>query len=272
MKALTGILVALLCLSVNHLCLAEADADQWAEALAGSQRTPANAARDIYRHPRQTLEFFDVQPNSTVVEIWPGGGWYTEILAPFLRDKGKLYAAHFSVDSEIPYFIKSRAGYNDKLAANPQAYRQVTVTDLMPPKYTVIAPANSVDVVVTFRNVHNWIKAGNEQAILGAAFAALKPNGVLGIVEHRARPGTKEEVMISSGYVTEARVKSMAAAAGFKFVGASEINANPEDLADYPGGVWTLPPSLRLGDEDRAKYLAIGESDRMTLKFVKTGE
>jgi predicted methyltransferase len=142
----------------------------------------------------------------------------------------------------------------------------------MPPSYTVIAPAGSVDVVLTFRNVHNWMKAGNESAILAAIYSALKPGAVLGIVEHRAKPGTDEQTMIASGYVTEARVKEMAASAGFEFVAGLEINANPKDSADYPKGVWTLPPSLRLGDEDRDRYIAIGESDRMTLKFVKPGE
>jgi predicted methyltransferase len=248
------------------------DADRWTEALHGAQRTPAYAERDVYRHPHQTLAFFEVTTTSTVVEIWPGGGWYTEILAPLLKDDGKFYAAHFNADSEIAYFRKSRARYNDKLAANAEVYGQVTVTDLMPPTYTVIAPAGSVDLVLTFRNVHNWMKAGNESAILAAIYSALKPGAVLGIVEHRAKPGTDEETMIASGYVTEARVKEMAASAGFEFVAGLEINANPRDSADYPKGVWTLPPSLRLGDEDRDRYIAIGESDRMTLKFVKPGE
>jgi predicted methyltransferase len=264
-----GSFFVLLC---SYPAMADNDADRWTEALQGAQRTPAYAQRDVYRHPRQTLGFFEVTTASNVVEIWPGGGWYTEILAPLLKDHGKFYAAHFNADSDIVYFKKSRASYNDKLAANAQVYGQVTVTDLMPPTYTVIAPAASVDVVVTFRNVHNWMKAGNESAILAAIYSALKPGGVLGIVEHRAKPGTDEKTMIASGYVTEARVKAMAASAGFEFVAGSEINANSKDSADYPKGVWTLPPSLRLGDEGRAQYIAIGESDRMTLKFVKPGE
>jgi predicted methyltransferase len=204
-----------------------------------------------------------------VVEIWPGGGWYTELLAPLLRDNGKLYAAHFSATSDVAYFSKSRAAFDEKLAANPEIYDKVTVTTLMPPADMVIAPPASADVVVTFRSVHNWLRAANEQQILAAIYAALKPGGVLGVVEHRARPGTDEETMISSGYVTQARVKDMAKLAGFEFVASSEINANPRDSADHPKGVWTLPPSLRLGDQDREKYLAIGESDRMTLKFIK---
>jgi predicted methyltransferase len=272
MKQLLTGLGSFFCLLGSYSTMADSHSDRWTEALQGAQRTPAYAARDVYRHPRPTLEFFNVTSTSTVVEIWPGGGWYTEILAPLLKDDGKFYAAHFNADSDIVYFKKSRASYNDKLAANAQVYGQVTVTDLMPPTYTVIAPAASVDVVVTFRNVHNWMKAGNESAILAAIYSALKPGGVLGIVEHRAKPGTDEETMIASGYVTEARVKEMAASAGFEFVAESEINANPKDSADYPKGVWTLPPSLRLGDEDRDRYIAIGESDRMTLKFVKPGE
>lgn len=272
MKALFAALSSLLFVTLTTPVLAAADADPWSAALTGSHRIPAYVERDRYRHPQQTLEFLGVSPTSTVVEIWPGGGWYTEILAPLLREQGKLYAAHFNSDSDIPYFNKSLASYSEKLSAQPGVYDRVTVTALMPPAHTVIAAVGSADVVVTFRNVHNWMKAGNEQAILAAIHAALKPNGVLGIVEHRAPPGTDEETMIRSGYVTEARVKAMAAAAGFEFVAASTINANPQDTADHPKGVWTLPPSLRLGDEDRAKYLAIGESDRMTLKFVKAGE
>lgn len=270
-QLLTGFGMVFLLLG-SYPAMADNDADRWVEALQGGQRTAAYAERDVYRHPRQTLAFFEVTSASTVVEIWPGGGWYTEILAPLLKDNGKFYAAHFNADSDIAYFKKSRVSYNDKLAANVEVYSQVIVTDLMPPSHTVIAPAGSVDVVVTFRNVHNWMKAGNESAILAAIYSALKPGGVLGIVEHRAKPGTDEETMIASGYVTEARVKEMAASAGFEFVARSQINANYKDSTDYPKGVWTLPPTLRLGDEDRDRYLAMGESDRMTLKFVKSGE
>lgn len=265
----------LLTLSSTLLCLLATEyqySDLWTQALQGAQRSPAYVERDVYRHPRKTLEFFNVEPTSTVVEIWPGGGWYTEILAPLLKDNGKFYAAHFNADSDIAYFKKSRASYSEKLASNTQAYGQVMVTELMPPNHVVIAPAASVDVVVTFRNVHNWMKAGNESAILSAIYASLKPGGVLGIVEHRAKPGTDEQTMINSGYVTESRVKEMVASAGFEFVASAEINANPKDTADYPKGVWTLPPSLRLGEQDREKYIAIGESDRMTLKFIKPGE
>ena len=234
-----------------------------------AHRSVESKARDVYRHPVQTLKYFSVEPDDVVVEIWPGGGWYTEILAPRLRDKGHLYAAHFSADSKVAYFSKSNASFKSKLAKNPSVYDRVIVTTLEPGNSTDIAPAGSSDHVLTFRNVHNWMKGGYEKAVFDAMFKALKSGGVLGVVEHRAKPGTSLEAMISSGYVTEEKVKQLAIAAGFTFVGASEINANPKDNAKHPAGVWTLPPRLRLGDKDKNKYQAIGESDRMTLKFIK---
>ncbi|MCR8924310.1 methyltransferase [Dasania sp. GY-MA-18] len=241
----------------------------WRQALTGEHRTPAYVQRDVYRHPQATLEFFAITPRSTVVEIWPGGGWYTEILAPLLKDQGLLYAAHFNIDSRVAYFRNSRSAFDSKLKANPTVYGKVVTTDLMPPQHVVIAPAASADAVLTFRNVHNWMKSGKADAVFAAMYQALKPGGVLGVVEHRAKPGTTEQAMIASGYVTEAKVKALAQQAGFEFVASSEINANPKDSANHSEGVWTLPPSLRLGDEQKAHYLAIGESDRMTLKFTK---
>lgn len=240
------------------------------KAVASDHRSEAERARDQYRHPAETLAFFGVTPNQTVVEISPGKkGWYTAILAPLLAKDGKLYAAHWSANSQIDYFSRSRKAFDEKLAAQPEVYEKVTVTLLEPPAELSIAPNNSADTVLTFRNVHNWIKAGTAHEVFKAMYAALKPGGVLGIVEHRAKPGTPEGVMVESGYVTEARVIWLAKDAGFEFVGRSEINANPKDSADHPKGVWTLPPTLRLGEENRAHYQAIGESDRMTLKFRK---
>ncbi len=241
---------------------------QLAAILASEGRAEGNSARDQYRNPIATLAFFEVTPQQTVVEIWPGrNGWYTEILAPLLREGGQLYCAHWSEQSPREYFRNSRDAFNEKLAAQPQAYDRVQITILEPPDAIAIAPAGTADRVLTFRNVHNWMKAGQADAVFAAMFNALKPGGLLGVVEHRAPAGTTEEVMINSGYVTEARVVELAERAGFEFVGASEINANPQDTADHPNGVWSLPPSLRGGDIDRSSYLEIGESDRMTLKF-----
>lgn len=251
-------------------CQGKDVAINWSAVLQGEHRTSENKQRDIYRHPKETLSFFGVSSCSTVVEIWPGGkGWYTEILAPILKDCGKLYAAHFNAESESDYLKKSLASYKTKLAAHPAVYRSVVLTVLDPPKHTAIAPAGSADFVLTFRNIHNWIKSGTEQAVFAAAFKALKPGGVLGVVEHRADAGVPLSTMISSGYVTERKAIELAEAAGFKFLDKSDVNANPLDSHFHPRGVWTLPPSLRMGDEDREKYLAIGESDRFTMTFKK---
>lgn len=240
------------------------------KAMAGSHRSDANRARDVYRHPKETLAFFGVRPDSTVVEIWPGGGWYTEILAPLLRDRGRLYAAHFHVTEKSPkYMGPARASYLKMLAGKPEIYDRVTVTALDAPGRAEIAPRGSVDFVLTFRNVHNWTAARNDGAMFRAFHDALKPGGTLGVVEHRANPGTSLEQQIKTGYMTEAYVISLAEKAGFRLAGRSEINANTKDTKDHPAGVWTLPPTYRLKDHDREKYRAIGESDRMTLKFVK---
>lgn len=244
-------------------------AESLQDAIKGDQRTPANVARDQYRHPEETLKFFQIEPNMTVVEIWPGGGWYTEILAPLLKDDGVLYTAHFAKDSKSNYFKNSRKKFEEKLEANKETYGKVKLTEFVPGGEREIAPAGSADAVVTFRNVHNWMGGNNEQAAFKAFFKALKPGGVLGVVEHRAKPGTSREGMGNSGYMTQDYVVKLAENAGFVLEEASEVNANPKDTADHPKGVWTLPPSLRLGDEDKDKYMAIGESDRMTLRFRK---
>ncbi len=235
----------------------------------GSYRSEANIARNSFRHPVETLEFFGLQPDSTVIEILPSRGWYTEIIAPYVRDEGKYYAAHFSPNAAASYMPPNLRNFEEKISNEPELYGRITVRHLNPPHEVVIAPAESADMALTFRNVHNWIMAGQEHEFFAAFYAALKPGGVLGVVEHRALPGSAMEVMETSGYVTEAYVKEVAAAAGFEFVESSEINANPSDPTIHPAGVWTLPPNFRLGDQDRDKYAAIGESDRMTLKFVK---
>ena len=241
-----------------------------AQALAGPHRAKGNGERDVYRHSRDTLLFFGLKPDMTVVEIWPGGGWYTEVLAPVVRERGVLYAAHFYVDEKSPRYIgATRESFQNKLAATPDVYDQVRMTTFSAPDQVNIAPAGNADMVLTFRNVHNWAAAKSDEAAFRAFYAALKPGGILGVVEHRAREGASLDEMIKSGYMTEAYVISLAGKAGFRLAAKSEVNANPKDTKDYPRGVWTLPPTYRLGDQDRAKYAAIGESDRMTLKFVK---
>ena len=239
-------------------------------AIAAEHRTPAFRERDRYRHPRQTLEFFGVKPDQTVVEVWPSGGWYAEILAPYLRAQGRYYAAGFVINDGTPEYRRELSKkFSEKLAARPDLYDRVVVTELGRPDRWQPCPPGSADVVLTFRNVHNWMSADYEADMFRAFHAALKPGGVLGVVEHRARPGTSREQMVKSGYVTEAYVIELATQAGFRLDAKSEINANPHDTTDHPEGVWTLPPSLRLKDQDRDKYLAIGESDRMTLRFVR---
>ena len=244
-------------------------------ALAGSHRSDANKARDRYRHPKETLEFFGLRPEMTVVEIWPGGGWYTEILAPVLRERGKLYVAQYGSKPPFPYQQREMDTLAGKMRANPDLYRAVTPTALnFFTNELAIAPPGSADLVVTFRNVHNWFQDGygppNAAALaFKAMFAALKPGGMLGVVDHRWPDPATEDPTARNGYVSEQRVIELAEAAGFELAGRSEVNRNPRDTHDYPEGVWTLPPDLALGERDREKYLAIGESDRLTLKFVK---
>jgi len=235
------------------------------QAVNGEHRSAKNKARDQYRHPVETLNFFGFSPEMTVVEITPGGGWYTEILAPALKGKGKLYGAHYPDTGEDNYYSNSRKKLEKKLASNV-VFNEVVLTDFVPRQQSELAPQGSADLVLTFRNLHNWKDSGVEQ-VFKDAFNALKPGGVLGVVEHRLPPGVAPEK--AKGYVSETNTIKQAKAAGFRFAGASEINANAKDMAQHPKGVWTLPPVLRLGETDKAKYLAIGESDRMTLKFVK---
>lgn len=238
-------------------------------AIAGSWRTDANKARDQYRHPKETLTFFGLKPTMTVVEISPGGGWYTDILAPVLRDRGLYIGAHNNPQGS-PGAKKARAAFIDRKTANPDQFGKMVVTSFGKGIENNVSAPGSADMVLTFRNVHNWDAAGFAPQAFQAFYAALKPGGVLGVVEHRM-PETREltEQARKSGYMKQSEIIRLAEAAGFKLAASSEINANPKDTADWPAGVWTLPPNLSQGDTDRQKYLAIGESDRMTLKFVK---
>jgi predicted methyltransferase len=232
------------------------------DAVKPDFRTAANMQRDMYRHPLETLTFFGVTPSMTVVEIWPSGGWYTEILAPYLAAQGKYIIADPEADPK---------GYTNPrkewLAKHPIIASKVSATTFQPPKEIELAPAGSVDMVLTFRNIHNWLPTKSQEQAFKTFFKALKPGGILGVVEHRAN--TKIKFNPESGYVLEKEVIRMAKKAGFILQEKSEINANPNDKANYPDGVWTLPPRLKLGEKNKAEYLAIGESDRMTLKFVK---
>ena len=238
-------------------------------AVASSTRDPKNVLRDQYRHPAQTLAFFGVKPDQTVVEITPGGGWYTEILAPYLKDDGQYVAAMY--DPAIPNQPQYRYRQSEAMAkrlADTGVYGKAKVLNF-DPKAPDFGPAGSADVVLTFRNAHNWVDDGTADAYFKAFFDVLKPGGTLGLVDHRAKPGTDIEKMKTSGYLTEALVIELAQKAGFKLDAKSEINANAKDTADHPNGVWTLPPSNQHDAKDDAKYKAIGESDRMTMRFVK---
>jgi len=237
--------------------------------IAGAHRSEADKARDQYRHPLETLTWFGIKDNMKVVEIWPAGGWYTDILAPFLKERGVYYGANFGADSESEGRRAMAAKFQEKLKANPDLFSAVKVTELDPPAKTDIAPEGSADMVLTFRNIHNWMANDQAETVFKAMYKALKPGGILGVVEHRGNPAVSQDPKAASGYVREDVVIKLAEGAGFKLAGKSEINANPKDTKDYPQGVWTLPPVLRLKDVDKEKYLAIGESDRMTLKFVK---
>ena len=237
--------------------------------IKGGQRTPANLTRDASRHPYEMLRFFGVKDTMTVVEILPGGAaaYWTEILAPYLRDRGTYYAAvgEKNASEELE---RMNAGFDTKLKASPALYGKVRVTEFGGDRHD-IAPPGTADMVMTFRNVHNWMAAGEADDAFAAFFKALKPGGILGVEEHRGRPDRPQDPKAKSGYVRQDYAIKLAEKAGFKFAGSSEINANPKDTKDYPQGVWTLPPTFRLGDKDRAKYEAIGESDRFVLRFVK---
>lgn len=269
MRMLKGVVVALSLAGLS--ACASTPKEQLTDILSAEHRNEAFVKRDKYRRPVETLTFFDVQPDMAVGEIWPGGGWYSEILAPYLRKKGTYYAVGFSTTAErTPQWRKDFVKkLDEKFKANPEVYDKAIVTSLAIPDDAQIAPDNSLDRVLTFRNVHNWLKGGYAEGVFESMFKALKPGGILGVVEHRAVRGTDLETMIVSGYVTEKKVIELAEQAGFKLLDRSDVNANFRDTKDHPKGVWTLPPTLRLKDEGRARYLSIGESDRMALKFVK---
>lgn len=252
---------------VPPMSAAQMSAARLDAVLAGSWREPANVARDKYRHPGQTLTFFGIRPDMSVIEITPGGGWYAEILAPLLKDNGNYIAAvTSSLSSEGA--ARSAKSLRDKFAADPTQYGSAHVIEF-DPKTPNLGTPGSADMVLTFRNVHNWVQAGTAAQMFAAFYDVLAPGGVLGVADHRAADGTSLDAAKGSGYLPEDYVIKLATDAGFKLDAKSEINANPKDTKDHEKGVWTLPPTLTLGDKDKDKYLAIGESDRMTLRFVK---
>jgi len=251
---------------------ATATSERLERAVASPERSSADRARDAQRHPVETLRFFGIEPDMRVLELWAGGGWYTEILASFLETDGKLAVTNFDPagppDQPITRYAKQFA---DKLGSAPARFGAVEVLQIDPPEALVFGAPDTYDMVLTFRNNHGWINGGYHDAVYAEAFRVLKPGGVLGVVQHRAAEGAEPVASAKTGYVPEAFVIEAAERAGFELAGRSEVNGNPKDTRDHPEGVWTLPPSYRLGDDDRAKYQEIGESDRMTLRFVKPG-
>lgn len=247
------------------------EAERLTAAATGSHRSAENIARNAWRHPVETLEFFGIKNDMQVAEIWPGSkGWYTEVLAPYLRENGKLIAISYDGSTGVDYFARGEKKFLDKLAASPDLYDKVALTNLMPPKSIPDSDvAEDVDMVLTFRNVHNWVRNGIAEDMFKQMHAILKPGGIMGLVAHRGTDEMTTKEHASTGYLAESVIISLAERNGFEFIDAAEINANPKDTKDHPEGVWTLPPSFRLGDTDREKYEAIGESDRMTLKFIK---
>lgn len=249
-------------------------------AMYGSHRSEANIDRNPYRHPVGTLTFFGLEDGMTVMEIWPGGGWYTEILAPVIRGNGQYLVATW--DAEIPdqpaYRYRLNKSLEEKFAADPEIYDQVVMVPFSPPQSASLGEADSIDLLLTFRNTHGWIGGGLAEAVFAEFARVLKPGGVLGVVQHRAADGVDPAQSAESGYVSEQAVIDLARAAGLYLEARSEVNANPADSRDHEGGVWTLPPGLALcrdieSETEReaceAPYIEIGESDRMTLRFRK---
>jgi predicted methyltransferase len=271
LKAATVALASVLALGscANHQSSRVETSTSLDTILADAHRSETNRARDSWRHPKETLLFFGLRPEMSVLEVWPDpAGWYTEVVAPLVREKGKYYGAVLDAAPGVASQEKRVADYKAKLAATPTLYDKVIVV----PFYTDgrdIVPAGSVDMVLTFRNIHNWMARDSAQKAFAAMYRALKPGGVLGVEEHRGNPTVVQDPQAKAGYVNEQYAIDLIEAQGFKLVAKSEINANPKDPKDYQLGVWVLPPTYRLGDKDREKYAAIGESDRFTLKFIK---
>ena len=260
--------VAVLIASCAMTSTRQATAQALDNILADPHRSEADRARDRYRHPKDTLLFFGIRPEMTVLEVWPEPGWYTDIIAPLLRDQGKYYAGVIEPDPGSRFVTRRLESFRDKLASDPTIYGKAVIVTY-PSHGGDAVPPGTVDLVVTFRNLHNWMADDTVASMLATAYRALKPGGVLGVVDHRGSPALPQDPKAKSGYVTEEYAIKLIEARGFRLLGTSEVNANPKDTKDYEQGVWTLPPTYRLGDKDREKYVEIGESDRFTLKFEK---
>ncbi len=242
--------------------------DLLAAQIKAAHRSPNNVARDQFRKPYEVLKFFGINGNSRVVEILPGStGYFTEIIAPYVRDQG-LYITAGRHDTAPQNYLDDHKRMLDKYAANPGIFGKIQVAKFFRDEHE-IAPAGSMDFVLTFRNLHNWIERNEIESALKAFHAALKPGGIFGVTDHRGRTDLSQEVQIKNGYIRQDYAIALIEKVGFQFIGSSEVKANPKDTKNYPEGVWSLPPTYRQKDVDRAKYQAIGESDRMVLKFVK---
>jgi len=257
-----------------HPAVSDTFEQRVADAAVGDHRSEANVARNEYRHPVETLAFFGFEDGMSALEIWPGGGWYTEVLAPAIRGHGTFTIASWDpeVEGQPNYRYELPKRLQARFDARPDLYDEVRTVYFSPPESASLGPADSYDRIFTFRNTHGWIQGGQAEAIFAEFARVLKPGGVLGVVQHRAPEGTDAAEWAPRGYVPESAVRTLAEQAGLEFLAASEINANPKDTRDHPEGVWTLPPGYALGDVDREKYAAIGESDRMTLTFRKPPE
>ena len=271
--ATTGVaLAALGCVLLVSACASGSSRQSTADALtvilAGDQRPPEERSRDIYRHPKETLLFFGIRPEMKVLEVWPEPGWYTAVIAPLLREKGSYYAGVIAEDPSSKYITHRLEEYRSRLATRPDLYDRVTVVTF-PNDGGDAVPPGSLDMVVTFRNIHNWMARDQAAQAFAAMYRVLKPGGVLGVVEHRGNAAVPQDPKAKSGYVNEDYAIKLIEEQGFRLVAKSEVNDNPKDTKDYEGGVWTLPPTYRLGAKDHDKYAAIGESDRFTLRFVK---
>ena len=264
LAVLTGALLIAACATHSTTQTTAAALDR---ILAADQRSQENRARDRYRHPKATLLFFGIRPEMSVLEVWPEPGWYTEVLAPLLQEKGHYYAGVIAADPNSQYVTRRLDEFQHKLAARPDLYGRVTVATFAPGSDVV--PPGTLDMVLTFRNIHNWMARDQAAAAFATMYRSLKPGGVLGVVEHRGNPAVPQDPKAKSGYVNEDYAIKLIESQGFRLEASSQVNSNPKDTKDYEQGVWTLPPSYRLGDKDRDKYAAIGESDRFTLKFVK---
>jgi len=248
----------------------ETTAEALSGILAGNQRTPADRARDVFRHPKETLLFFGIRPDSRVLQTWPQSGWYTKIIAPLVREHGEYDAGVIAPDPGSRFLTARLARYRHLLASRPDLYDRVKVVTF-PLNGGNAVPPGSVSMVLSFRDLHEWMALGDAQQALVTIYRALAPGGVFGVVDNRAAPGVAQDPRAKSGYVSQEYAIRLIEAAGFRLVATSEVNANPKDTKNYPAGVWALPPDYRLGNINRAQYRAVGESDRFTLKFVKPG-